>query len=333
MSNFWSTQPVFGENDTSCTVNPKEQLPSGFSWGMCTKEEAQVFLLSHYVNTGTFKLAYALKTLEWASTRLVAIRTTGNDIAGIIASSPLRYRVYTTEMDMSQINFLCVHSQYRNRELAPFLIKEITRLSNIDGIWQAIYTTQSKIPTPITKSDYWHRFLDVKKLVDLGFHKTNRLRENYYNVRGPCIRSWREMTEADIEKVTRILKGYTQKFDIAPVIDEDYVRRWVLPTRAYIADDGEEFISFYDIPYERVDGGGTVQQAYRFWIVGDVWNDAFLIAKNLGFHVFNTLGVGVDTENLERLKFMKGTGGLYYYLYNWNLSDAILPKDLHVIIP
>ena len=65
-----------------------------------------------------------------------------------------------------------------------------------------------------------------------------------------------------------------------------------------VNDETDDFISFYDISYARTDETDVVKQAYRFFIVGDIYNDAFLIAKNLGFHVFNTLDVGEDVESI-----------------------------------
>tara|TARA_R110001592_G_scaffold266534_3_gene532256 strand:- start:438 stop:863 length:426 start_codon:yes stop_codon:yes gene_type:complete len=137
----------------------------------------------------------------------------------------------------------------------------------------------------------------------------------------------------DVPKVASILKEHVKESKIAPVITEDYVKRVVLPIHSYVNDTTDDFISFYDIPYERRDGSGTINQVYRFFIVGDVYNDAFLIARNLGFHIFNSADVGVCTETLEKEKFIKGDGFVYYYLWNWHLSDVLKPKEISVIIP
>jgi N-myristoyl transferase len=114
------------------------------------------------------------------------------------------------------------------------------------------------------------------------------------------------MTLEDVPRVSTILQEYTKDFRIAPVIDEEYVKQWVLPIHSYVADGMDAFISFYDVAFNRVDGSDGVRQAYRFYMVGDVYNDAFLIAQNLGYDVFNTPDIGVDTDKLEKLKFMKG---------------------------
>jgi glycylpeptide N-tetradecanoyltransferase len=341
MHSFWDTQPVprdgcsSGEIETTrtCNVNPHE-LPDDFMWSQSTLDEIHLFLTNYYVSSGTFRLSYTRDTLKWAINDHIAIRRkTNGELIGIISSAPLDVRVDGTEVKMVQINFLCIHPSQRSLGLAPILISEIRRRANSMGIWQAMYTGVSKIPTPITKANYWHRFLDVKKLIKLGFYETNRPRETYYEVHGPCKYSWRKMTSKDVPKVTRILKEYTKDFKIAPVITKEYVKRWVLPTHAYVNDESDTFISLYDIPYDRVDGEGIVKQIYRFYLVGDVFNDAFLIARNLGYHVFNTLDVGVNTGDLEKNKFMIGSGHVYYYLFNWNLSTTVENDKISIILP
>ena len=68
-------------------------------------------------------------------------------------------------------------------------------------------------------------------------------------------------------------------------------------------------------------------------MVGDVYNDAFILARNQGYDVFNTLDVGIDSEDLEKMKFMKGTGHNYYYLFNWGLSEKLELKDIQIKLP
>jgi glycylpeptide N-tetradecanoyltransferase len=341
MHEYWNKQPVSregvepGEIDGTREVSKKTtKLPDGFIWSSCSLKEACDFLKEHYVHNGRFKLVYTMRIMKWSIDDSIAIRKTDTkELVGFISSTPLDVKVEGKELKMTQIDYLCVHSSYRTERFAPILITEIKRRANRRGIWQAIYTAVAKIPTPITKSCYWHRFLDVKHLVKTQFHQTNRLREKFYEIRGPCKCVWREMTLEDVPKVTEILQGHVKNFKIAPVITEEYVRRTILPIHSYVTDDSNDFISFYEIPYERADETYTVKQAYRFFIVGDVYNDAFLIAKNLGYHVFNSAEAGVPTKILEDHKFMKGNGFVHYYLYNWHLSESTEPKEIAVIIP
>lgn len=339
MHEYWDKQPVPkvdtkpGEIEESREISKKTtKLPEGFVWSSCSIKEVHSFLGEHYIGNETFRLVYTLESLKWIIDDSIAIRK-GGELVGYISSAPIHMRIEEDIKKMVEINLLCVHKSYRTIGLAPLLGTEIKRRANKKDIWQAVYTAQTLIPTPILKSEYWHRLLDVKRLVKIGFHKTNRLRDKFLEVRGPCTFQWRKMTLDDIPKVCGILREYTRGYKIAPVIDEDYVKRWILPIHSYVDDNSDNFISFYDIPYAKVDQSDTVRQAYRFYLVGDVYNDAFLLAKNLGYDVFNTLDVGVDTKHLENMKFLKGNGYIHYYLLNWALSGGVDSKDVQLILP
>ena len=75
---------------------------------------------------------------------------------------------------MVEINFLCVHKKLRAKRLAPVLISEITRRVNLHGIFQAAYTAGVILPKPIVTCRYWHRSLNPKKLVQVGFSHMGR---------------------------------------------------------------------------------------------------------------------------------------------------------------
>lgn len=340
MPGFWDSQPVQdkgvnpGEIDASHIVPEVPNLPDGYKWSTCTSEEAFAFISEHYYDEDTtFRLKYTFDTVKWLSGEPIVIRNENEEIVGYSTYTPIELCVETSIKTFAQANFLCVHRDYRNIGFTPMLIKETVRRANDKNIWQGVATYKRDVKGSISKSKYFHRFLDVKKLVDIGFFKTNRLREKYYEIRGPCKHSWRRVTSKDVPRIVKILKSYLKDYKISPHVDESYVKKWILPIHSYISDDSDDFISFYEIPYERIDDSREIKQAYRYFIVGDVYNDAFLLAKNLGFHVFNSLDVGEDTEKLKRNKFMEGTGQIFYSLYNWCLSNTVKVDDFHVIIP
>lgn len=340
---FWDKQPVPQDGYTyesgreiekeKVITHEPVSLPQGFSWCKPPLEEAHKLLHDHYVCDETFRLSYSLETLKWATSHESrGIREDASDtLIGYISSVPIKVRVCQDVLPMVQINFLCVHSDYRDRGFAPVLISEIKRIANTEDVWQAIYTAVTKIPGSITKSSYWHRFLNVKRLVKTGFYQTNRLREKYFEIRGNS--QFRRMTQRDVPKVTKVLKKYFEGFKVAPKIDKEWVKHWMLPIHSYVNDETDDFISFYEIPYDRVDGRDTVKQVYSFYIVGDVYNDAFILARNQGYDVFNTLDIGQSGEDLEKLKFLKGTGHVYYYLFNWLPSSPVGPEDIQLKLP
>jgi glycylpeptide N-tetradecanoyltransferase len=77
---------------------------------------------------------------------------------------------------MPAVNFLCVHKKLRAKRLAPILIGEITRRLFVIGQFQAIYESDNYYPTPINEVEYFHRPLNLRKLIDVKlFSNISRL--------------------------------------------------------------------------------------------------------------------------------------------------------------
>ncbi|CAG8769503.1 9776_t:CDS:2, partial [Gigaspora rosea] len=134
-----------------------------------------------------------------------------------------------------EINFLCVHKKLRSKRLAPVLIKEITRRSHLEGIFQALYTAGVVLPKPISKARYYHRSLNPKKLIETNFsrlpHNTtmSRLVKKFKLPSETLTPGIRPMQEKDVTAVRILLNEYMNKFNFVAVFknDED-VRHWIL---------------------------------------------------------------------------------------------------------
>lgn len=122
-----------------------------------------------------FRFKYSIAFLKWALTPpdyikewIVGVRVIKNKkLVGFISGIPLQIIANGKNIRMAEINFLCVHKKLRSKRLAPVLIKEVTRRINLKGIWQAIYTVGKYIPTPFSETLYYHRSLNIKKLIDV----------------------------------------------------------------------------------------------------------------------------------------------------------------------
>ncbi len=329
---FWNTQPMpvehsvrVGEIDSSrtCSDTPVV-LPEGFEWSTCSIDEAARLLSSHYVRDEHFSLEYSRQFISWATDKdwNVCIRTkTGGKLVGFISGMPSKYRFHTDVVDVLQINFLCVHDTLRNKGMAPLLISEIRRRANVEGIWQAVYTAVAELPTPLVKTNYWHRLLNVPKLNRAKFSNE---RERPHAVSGSC--THRLITDEDASKVAGILTEHMSKYAIAPIIDEDYVTRWLSPVDdivyTYINETTGHVTSYYSVPYTSVKTGIRVKQAYMFYDTGKGnLKDATVLARNAGFDVYNTLDVGLDSSTLRAHRFMMGNGHNHCYVYNWSCGD------------
>jgi glycylpeptide N-tetradecanoyltransferase len=318
----------------------QQKLPDDFEWSSHSLETIYDFLKENYVSDEDFKLRYTMETLKWAidvpgHQNICINEKHTQKIIGLISLTPFTMKLNNKEVKSVQVNFLCVHKDYRNRKLVGYLVTEAKRISESKNRNQSIATIHNSIPGSILKASYWHRLIDVEKLVKVGFYQTDRLKEKYFEVRGNS--QFRKMTPKDVPKVTQILKDYFKKFKIVPVVNETWVKHWLLPRDgvmySYLNDETSDFLSFYSIPYDKVGSTDTVNQAYLFYMTGDNFNDAFLIAQNAGFDVFNTLDVVHSEDLLKKHRFLKGTGYVNYHLFDWKLDCEIDKTDINIKIP
>jgi glycylpeptide N-tetradecanoyltransferase len=172
-----------------------------------------------------FRFDYSVPFLQWALTPPgflqewhVGVRNAKNGkLMGFITAVPVHVHIHDEKMKMAEINFLCVHKSLREKRLAPVLIKEITRRVNMTDTWQAVYTAGVVLPRPVGKCTYYHRSINVKKLIEVKFSHlpaTKTMQSHIKSLKLPqklkCP-TLRPMAEADVPGVTRLLSNFLMK--------------------------------------------------------------------------------------------------------------------------
>ena len=56
-------------------------------------------------------------------------------------------------------------------EVPPSVAQEVTRRVQLRDIWQACYTAGVVLPKPLAECQYWHRTLNPRKLISVGFSR------------------------------------------------------------------------------------------------------------------------------------------------------------------
>mmetsp|Transcript_134246 Transcript_134246/g.374181 ORF Transcript_134246/g.374181 Transcript_134246/m.374181 type:complete len:488 (+) Transcript_134246:200-1663(+) len=368
---FWDTQPVpsmeaeYGQDSGPIDEikNPDEvrdepyPLPDQFEWCTCNvdnDDEAQeiyVLLSENYVedDDSMFRFDYSVPFLRWALKPPEYLRhwhlgvrvksKTNAKLVGFITGIPANIQVYDRQIKMVEINFLCVHKKLRSKRLAPVLIKEITRRVNKENVWQAVYTAGVVLPRPISECRYYHRSLNPKKLIEVGFSHLGprmtmaRTIKLYKVPETPQLSGMRQMEAKDVLRVFELVTGYLKKFHLHPEFTAEEIGHWMLPRDGVIysfvreSTSGEvtDVCSFYSLPSTILgnDKYNLLKAAYSYWNVAttvplhELIYDALILAKQHDFDVFNALNVMENDQFLKELKFGIGDGFLQYYLYNW----------------
>jgi glycylpeptide N-tetradecanoyltransferase len=370
---FWHSQPMqrLDENaptQENCAIENKTlddvrkkplRLPAAFEWvsvDITNEQELDdvyTLLAENYVedDEGMFRFDYPKPFLHWVLTPpdvnkdfIIGVRQKNNGkLRGFITGIPAHMHVYDKAMKMVEINFLCVHKALRSQRLAPILIKEVTRRVNLTNVWQAVYTAGVVLPKPVGRTRYYHRSLNVKKLVKVGFSRLNpkltmSMQIKLYAVpKQPQIPGVREMVEADVKQVARLFAAYMPKFSVRPSFSEAEIAHWFLPRDGVIysyvveGNDGKitDFFSFYGLPSQIMKHPTykMLNACYSFYNIPgkhtaeQVLQDAIIMAKQQKYDVMNALDVMENGNVFETLKFGKGDGQLNYYIYNWKCPE------------
>ncbi|OSX69639.1 hypothetical protein BU14_1325s0002 [Porphyra umbilicalis] len=384
---FWDTQPVPRLDDAELAdagsggpidplvkasdipATPYALLPQ-FEWSDVDVTDdgqlAEVYKLlnANYVedDDAMFRFDYSMDFLRWAllppgwhpEWHLGVRVAGGGKLVALITAIPARVAVYTTGLPAVEINFLCVHKKLRSKRLAPVLIKEITRRVNRRNIWQAAYTAGVVLPSPVVRCQYWHRSLQPKILIDVGFSRLPPRRTLSAHLRlnalppTPATRGLRPMEARDVPAVTTLLRNYLSTYDLGVIWDEDEVRHWLLPRKgvvySYVVEDPSGKVtdvgSFYSLPSTvlRHPRYKTLEAAYSFYNavtvtdLGVLMKDLLILARTEGFALFNALDLMDNASVFADLKFSIGDGCLNYYLYNWRCPPMAPGRNSLVLL-
>ncbi|EFY85171.1 Glycylpeptide N-tetradecanoyltransferase [Metarhizium acridum CQMa 102] len=381
---FWQTQPVpkFGEEGGKVEDGPlkiqkvedidKEPQPlvAGFEWVtvdlMDDGEMKEVYELlnGHYVedDEAMFRFNYIPEVLRWAMMAPgwqrkyhIGVRASqSRKLVAFISAIPVHIRVRDKTFTSSEVNFLCVHKKLRGKRLAPVLIKEVTRVSNLDGVWQGLYTAGVVLPRPVSTCRYYHRALNWKKLHACGFSPLPAGSKPEYQVRKYALpettatKGLREMQDEDVDAVVGLLKRYLARYDMAPEFTAEEARHWFLPKKdskqviwSYVVENNgkiTDFFSFFCVESSIIKNNDVLRVAYLFYYASETGlsepfdkpslktrlnaliNDALILAKRAKLDVFNALSLMDNALFLEQQKFGGGDGQLHYYLFNYRAS-------------
>ncbi|KAM7255581.1 hypothetical protein ACFE04_008479 [Oxalis oulophora] len=299
-----------------------------------------------------FRFNYSKELLSWAfhppdyfKNWHIGVRVkTSKKLVAFITAIPARIRVHDEFVNMAEVNFLCIHKKLRLKRLAPVMIKEVTRRVHLENIWQAAYTAGVVLPTPVATCQYWHRSLNPKKLIDVGFSRLgtrmtmSRTIKLYKLPEATVTPGFRKMQLHDIPAVTRLLRTYLRQFVVAPDLNKHDVEHWLLPKENVVDSDLVEnpetheitdFCSFYTLPSSILNNQSysTLKAAYSYYNVSTKIPRLQLMNDNK-----NALDVMHNESFLKELKFRLGDGKLHYYLYNYRIRQAMQPSELGLVL-
>lgn len=237
-------------------------------------DELYTFLRDNYIedDNGEFRFDYSKEIIKWAIQKpgfindwCLGVRSAKNQkILAFIAGAPSKITIYAkTTIKAAIMSFLCVHKKLRSKKLTPVLIKEMRRRIQGAGYQHAVYQGGDLVPTPFTKALYFHRSLNIKKLVDIGFLQLPKNMPLARYVKqykppnlGQCdlIGNPRLMEKKDIQGVYDLFKKDQKKFKVHFKLSQEELAHLLMPikgnlwTIVFVDNDKNQitdFVTFY----------------------------------------------------------------------------------------
>jgi glycylpeptide N-tetradecanoyltransferase len=314
-------------------------------------------------------LNWALKSPGWKKEWHVGVRVTkSRSLVATIFGVPIDLRVRKSTFRSAEVNFLCIHWKLRGKNMAPVLIKEITRRFNMEGIYQAIYTAGVVLPAPVSSCRYFHRTLDTNKLIETGFSSvprgTTAQRQALRNRLPPAtaVPGVRPMEEKDIDAVSTLLEKYLARFDMSQTFSKEEMRHWALQSPgqdqvvwSYVVEkEGKitDFFSFYvlesTIIRQSMHGHRTIKAAYLYYYATDIVSenneaklktrlnelikDALILAKRVSDLAVGIFIADAQAEQVRRVQRAHAHGQPSVprgaEVRSWRRAFALLPLQL-----
>jgi glycylpeptide N-tetradecanoyltransferase len=349
---FWSTQPVEvsegGDIITKPEMVPRDPptLPDGLLFSSdVDMAELSEFLSRNYVEDvdGTHVLCYPPHFLSWMisnpkhSPEYMLVVRWKEEIVGSAFAKEHVLSVKGVKQRVVGINLLCVSKSLRGRRLAPVIIREITRRVNLNGIYQAVFTSGTELFFNISTASYYHRPIDAMKLYKLGF--CNRMAHPKALEARP---GTRPMAEGDAMAVQQLLLKKSVEYAVHEEMDVEDVLHHFMPREdivcTYVHEVDDEVVgfgAFFILETIEKKSGSRIRSAYLYYIGGEdtgmMVSDLICFAKDQRCDVLTCLDVMDNRLFLDALGFSKGTGHLRYYLYNWR-APSLGPSELCLIM-
>jgi glycylpeptide N-tetradecanoyltransferase len=291
----------------------------------------------HYVHEF---IALALKAPGWSRFLNIGIKYKRcTKIIGLITAIPKQIIFNKKNFCAPDINFLCLDKRIRNKRFVEIIICEIKRRLNLCGITRAIYTSGVSLPENIFTCNYYHHPINMHKLITFGYLNGFKEKKKKTKKKKSQIKIYLEQIDS---KYITIRKKFFL-FKIYRYFKQKDFLYWfrLIPGILYSINlnnlkKKEELFTFYSLPSKYIKSKKIIflYGIYFFYKTSSILNCDFFfviicIIKKIGFDIINILDSEQNKKELLKADFIKGTGKLNYYIYNYK-HEKTNPSDSNI---
>lgn len=375
MSKFWITQLVNKGEYPECVTGKIKKvdnnviqmfdshLPDNLVWTSLDVNDDNTlniiyeFLKDNYVANKMYGLEYSKEFLRWSLTppgynknlHLGLLYKTSSSLflVGFITGTKINVCVKDKVNELVGINYLSVHKKLRNKNIAPLLIKEISRRSVLLNLEVALYTVGKKITKPFSKSYYKNIFLNIPKLKECKFVSDDQTSKSVIHIKS--FYHTRKMIIDDIDEVYTLLNKFMKKYKVYQVFSKKEILHLfvndIMYTNVIVDNMSKRIIGMYSIysiksrilfenKHSHIDFSYLHYYCYdkNYITVNDIIKESRLLAVETGHDILSMLNImDYQSINNERLIDYHTDTVLYYYMYNYVCND-INPDELGVLL-
>ena len=347
MSEFWGTQPV-GRGKSTGTIDPKPSListptplPQSFAWATIEDvSKISEFLEKFYVEDACskYRLLYSCDFFKFLFDHPKHKKEYSlglfynHQLIGYILAREHNLVLKKNSYPAVSINFLCIDREFRNKNFAPLMIKEITRIANLNNVFKAIFTAERDYGFSISKARYYHFPIKAENLL-----KAEIIDRADEVMEVPIKRINTVILKTAEAKIFNLFHDMCKKFAIHEEMTEDICNQVFKGNKDVLTtiynQESNEFASFFIVKTTCIDSGTVLKRAYLYYWAGteSIIKDAIAVASEMNVDMFDVLDIAQNRAIVKSLKFLEGSGTLNYHLFN--LKEEILScSDINFIL-
>lgn len=310
------------------------------------------FINSHYLIDDNLSIYYDEQLLKWYFSFKTMIKALffKKELIGVLCGNIFISKIYNKKIKSLDINFFCIHQDFRNQNLAKFLITSFVLEALKKKITIATFTGKKKLNCKINDVCYYHRPLNIKKLVKLEFIKFNdysdfileeifKVNEINNNIKISIA------NEKNLNILFNLYKKQIKKYNHCFIFSKkDFKYRFFNENIIFLEIKKEDkiidFISFIKMKYVSKNKEIiNIAQIYYFSNINiklkEYFNNIILIFQKLNYDLINLLNYGEINNLLKHSNFFKileGTGKLNNFILNFNTKNIEINKTFKHII-
>ena len=378
---FWKTQPI---QDTSKKYKSDKieksedivklnddmfqqnefKLPDNFTFSVIDSnnnndiDDLYKFLYENYNQEGdNVGLDYSKESLKWYLDNpknfkdMFLFVKYKNKVVGSIIGIPINVSIFNTIDTVIDTSFLCINKTIRNKSLASIMIKELLRRMYNNKVKYGYYTSPLILPNALTKSTYYHKIINIKKMLDIDFISkpesiSSKAFEKLFKINEIKSTNIRKLTVNDIDKCMNLYNNHYKKYKIYQIFSKEEFKYKFIPVEnvidTFVLEENNDIICMVSIFYlkSRIFNNSkykdyNIAQVYHYCytdtkIFNKFFNDVFIFMKEKQIDVINWIEQMSNKIFLDKLNFKCGTGELYYHFWN-KKCQPITNNDIGLI--